>query len=87
MTQADTDKLVDELIDANAQLEQLQTMYDSLRDDEAASEIAWMQLKDDYSEIARALGFDGDSFWGDPLVSHADIVARAKELAAFARVA
>lgn len=86
MTQADIDKLTDELIDARAELDQLQGMFDSLRDEAQSSELSWMQLRDEYSEVARALGVPSDSFWGDPLVSHSDILARAKELASFARV-
>lgn len=46
-----------------------------------AGEQSWMVLKDQYSEVARALGFEGDAWFGDPLASHEDIVARAKELA------
>jgi hypothetical protein len=56
MTQADTDKLVDELI----------------------------YVKERYADVAAALGFDDVS---DPGDYHFEIVARAKELAAFARVA
>lgn len=41
----------------------------------------WMVLKDQYSEIARALGFKGDAWFDDPLASHEEIVKRAKELA------
>lgn len=77
MTQADTDKLVDELIDAKSDLAVLQGRYDSLRDDFDTGEEA-------YRELARDLGFNAHG----PLVSfHFDIVSRAKELAAFARVA
>ena len=43
-------------------------------------ELDWLMLKDQYSEVARALGFGGDSFYGDPLVSHEEVVARAKQL-------
>lgn len=56
MTQAESDKIIDALIDA----------------------------KDRYAELASALGFGDVS---DPAEHHFDIVARAKELAAFARVA
>jgi hypothetical protein len=49
------------------------------RDEYKSLEVSWHQLKDQYSELARALGFDGDSFWGDPLVSHNDVLARARE--------
>lgn len=44
-------------------------------------EQSWMVLKDQYSEVARALGFEGDAWFGDPLESHDEIVKRAKELA------
>lgn len=54
MTQADIDKLVDELIDA----------------------------EDRYEEIVTALGLQMFDVDGAPLVSHAEVVARAKELAA-----
>lgn len=87
MTQQDSEKLIDELIDAKAELSHLQGLYDSLRDDARSWELSWMQLKDEYSQLARALGVPGDTFWGDPLVAHADVLARAKELASFAMVA
>lgn len=58
-----------------------------LYDEYKSLEQSWMVLKDQYSEIAIALGFKGDSFWGDPLVSHTDILERARELASFARCA
>ena len=41
-------------------------------------EVAWMSLKDDYSELARALGAPGDAWFGDPLEGHAQVLARAK---------
>lgn len=47
-----------------------------------AAEQDWMVLKDQYSEVARALGFEGDAWFGDPLAAHDEIVARAKLLAA-----
>lgn len=50
------------------------------RDELKGLEAMYMSLKDDYSELARALGFEGASFWGDPLVSHAEVLARAKTL-------
>lgn len=46
-----------------------------------ANELAFMTTKDEYSAVARALGFEGDAFFGDPLASHQKIVARAKEMA------
>lgn len=57
------------------------------RDEYKALEISWHQLKDQYSELARALGMPGDPFWGDPLDSHAVVLDRAEELASFARTA
>ena len=45
-----------------------------------AEEQAWMVLKDQYSEVARALGFEGDSWFGDPLAKHEEIVERAQHL-------
>lgn len=87
MKQAEIDQLTDELIDAKASVTDLEHKLFGLRDDLSASELAWMQLKDDYSALARAIGMQGDTFWGDPLASHADVLARAKELASFARVA
>jgi hypothetical protein len=53
------------------------------RDRYEAEEQAWMVLKDQYSEVARALGFEGDAWFGDPLACHDEIVARAKELARY----
>ena len=36
-----------------------------------------MFLKDDYSELARA---KGDSWFGDPLCSHKEVIEKAKAL-------
>lgn len=47
----------------------------------------FMQMLDKYADLARALGFPGDGFYGDPLAPHAEIIARVVELASFARVA
>lgn len=57
------------------------------RDEYKSLEISWHQLKDQYSQLARAIGMPCDPFWGDPLDSHHVILARAKELASFARTA
>ena len=46
-----------------------------------AMEQSWMVLKDQYSEIARALGFAGDAWFDDPLASHDQIVSRASRYA------
>lgn len=43
-------------------------------------EQSWMSLKDEYSSLCRALGFEGDAWFGDPKVPHAEIIAKAKEL-------
>lgn len=45
-----------------------------------ALEQAYMVLKDEYSELARAIGVEGDAFWGDPLESHTEVLAKAKLL-------
>ncbi len=37
-----------------------------------------MVLRDRYAEIARALGFEGDAFWGDVHDSHAQILEAAR---------
>jgi hypothetical protein len=86
MTQAEIDKLIDELIDARAELTDLEGRYSELQAELKGLEQVYMVSRDEYSEIARALGFNGDTFWGDPLVSHADVLARAKELATLGRV-
>lgn len=52
------------------------------RDEYKAIEQSFMVLKDQYSEVARALGFKGASFWGDPRESHEEIVATAENLRA-----
>jgi oligoendopeptidase F len=41
---------------------------------------AFMSMKECYAELARALGFEGNGFWGDPHASHEEIVERAKFL-------
>lgn len=50
----------------------------SLRDDYKSLEQSYMLLRDQYSDIARALGFPGVGPWDDPIVEHADIIARAQ---------
>lgn len=37
----------------------------------------WMLLKDEYAELARAVGANGDAWFNDPLESHQDIVKMA----------
>lgn len=39
-----------------------------------------MVIKDQYAELAKALGFEGDAFFGDPLADHQAIVDKAKEV-------
>jgi hypothetical protein len=41
-----------------------------------------MQLKDEYSALAKALGFKGVGWFDDPLESHAVILAHAKKVQA-----
>jgi len=53
----------------------------SANSDFKSLEESYMALKDDYSEICRALGFKGNAWFGDPLESHETIIKRAKELA------
>lgn len=43
-------------------------------------EQAYMVTRDQYSEVARALGFEGDAWFGDPLAKHDEIVERAASL-------
>ncbi len=43
-------------------------------------EQAWMVLKDQYAQLARAAGSPSDSWFGDPLESHEEVLARIKEL-------
>ena len=52
------------------------------RDKYKAAEQAFMVERERYSEVARALGFEGDAWFGDPLVPHTNVVERAKEFAA-----
>jgi len=51
------------------------------RDQYKSMEQSFMVLKDQYSEVARAMGFPGDAWFNDPLASHEEIVARAAEVA------
>lgn len=43
-------------------------------------EQAFMNVMSEYSDVALAMGFEGNSFFGDPLADHAEIVERAREL-------
>ena len=49
-----------------------------LRQQLKAMEQQWMSLKDDYAELARAIGVEGDAWFGDPLASHKEVVQVAK---------
>lgn len=52
------------------------------RNEYKAMEQAFMAERDRYSELANALGFEGDAWFNDPLASHEEVVARASKLAA-----
>jgi hypothetical protein len=43
-------------------------------------ETQWMILKDQYSDLAKAIGFKGVGWFDDPIESHAVILAEAKRL-------
>jgi hypothetical protein len=45
-------------------------------------ELAFMVTKDEYSALARTIGIQGDSWFGDPLESHGEVVQRAKTIMA-----
>jgi len=49
-------------------------------DDYKAMEQWAMVLKDQYAELARAIGSPSDSWWGDPLEGHDKVMARARDL-------
>jgi hypothetical protein len=53
----------------------------SNHDEDKSLEQSWMVLKDQYSELARAIGFEGDSWFGDPLAEHDEVLKRANEFA------
>ena len=66
---------------------------DSGCEDDRASETDWvseaksmeqafMCVKDEYSELARALGIRGDSWFGDPIETHEDVVRHARRVLA-----
>jgi hypothetical protein len=46
------------------------------------NEQAFMATKDEYAALALALGVRGDTWFGDPLESHNEIVRRAKSIMA-----
>lgn len=52
------------------------------RDECKEAQQAFMVARDEYSEVAAALGFDCDTWFGEPRATHAEVVARAKQLAA-----
>jgi len=39
-----------------------------------------MVLMDKYADLARAIGIECDSWFGDPLLTHVEIVRKAKEI-------
>jgi hypothetical protein len=41
-------------------------------------EMSYMSIKDDYSELARAFGIEGDAWFGDPLMSHKEVLERVR---------
>lgn len=45
-------------------------------------EFAWMNLKSDYTDLVRATGLldekEYDSWFGDPLISHDEIISRIR---------
>lgn len=56
------------------------TAASALRQEFKALEQSFMVLKDQYSELAQAIGVEADAFWGDPLEDHAGVMAKAKLL-------
>ncbi len=50
-----------------------------------SDEQQWMQLKDQYSELAQAAGSPSDAWFGDPLENHDRVLARIETLAEKAR--
>lgn len=46
-----------------------------------SDEQAWMVLKDQYAELACAAGSPGGAWFGDPLETHEQVLARVKALA------
>ncbi len=50
------------------------------RDEYKSLEVDFLVSLDKYQELAAALGFKGDAWFGDPLASHTEIVAEAKRL-------
>lgn len=53
-------------------------LYPNWHQEAKENEQAFMSAKDEYAEVARVLGFTEDTWFGDPLAGHAEIVARAK---------
>lgn len=46
-----------------------------------SDEQAWMVLKDQYAQLARAAGSPSDAWFGDPLEDHYAVLARIQDLA------
>lgn len=61
-------------------IEAADTAASEARQEFKALEQSYMVLQDQYSELARAIGVEGDAFWGDPLESHDQVLAKAKIL-------
>jgi hypothetical protein len=51
-----------------------------LRQEVKSLEQSVMNEMDKYQSLAKALGFEGDAWFGDPLASHQEILAKAQAL-------
>lgn len=47
-------------------------------DEYKSAEASFMRAKDEYAELARVLGEECDAWFGDPLASHEEVLARAR---------
>ena len=47
---------------------------------QALQRVAKAAKDDGYAKVARALGFEGNAWFGDPLADHAEIVAKARTM-------
>ena len=52
------------------------------RDSYKRLEQMYMQLRDDYAEVAILLGATPNALWGDPIEAHDEIIEMAKKRAA-----
>ena len=64
-----------------AERQKREEVESELRGKIAGLEQQWMFLKDDYSELARAIGVKGDAWFGDPLCSHKEVLEKVEALA------